>query len=337
MLLRKFLPLACIPLLGSVALADEPARDQLQPNAPQSLLLDITRAGDALVAVGERGHVLIGKDAIWQQVATPSASQLTKVFFLDDKLGWAVGHDATILHTDDGGLSWVKQFEAPSRERPFMDVLFTSASDGMAIGAYGLFFTTNDGGKNWQEAFHDELLGEEDAAYLNELKETDPEGYALEKASLLPHFNRIIRLDDGRLLMVGELGLVAVSSDGGARFSRVNFDYDGSMFNAIEAHGKVFVMGLRGHAFAAGLGLDDWQQLSLPVESSINGALVSSKGGLYLVGNAGVVLAVNDNAEAELVARRQGENLLAGAEDKQGRIWLVGAKGVFALDSAQTK
>ncbi|QYJ76916.1 YCF48-related protein [Shewanella sp. FJAT-52076] len=334
MLLRALLPLSLLSLAVMSAQAADSPGHQLQPNAVKSLLLDVVNAGEYLVAVGERGHVLLGNGS-WQQVETPTDAQLTKAFFLNNQLGWAVGHDATIIHTQDGGKSWSKQFSAPERERPFMDVLFVDEKRGFAVGAYGLFFTTYDGGKQWQEVFHQELLFEEDLAYLNELKDTDPEAYAIERASLLPHFNRLLRLDDGRLLMVGELGLVAVSDNNGDSFTRLPFDYEGSMFSAIQQGESVYVMGLRGHVFEAGLALDDWQQLELPVESSINGALADDKGTIYFVGNAGVILSKPDGEEVSLVARRQGENLVAAAKDSRGKVWLVGAKGVFALEDAQ--
>lgn len=53
---------------------------QIQPLAASSLVLDIAHAGQHLVAVGERGHVLVLNDK-WQQVPTPTSVQLTKVFF----------------------------------------------------------------------------------------------------------------------------------------------------------------------------------------------------------------------------------------------------------------
>ncbi|WP_372870158.1 WD40/YVTN/BNR-like repeat-containing protein [Shewanella sp.] len=333
MLLRTLLSLSCLLAAMTSALAGTSPSHQLQPNASKGLLLDVSRAGDIMVAVGERGHVLLGGES-WQQVETPTRAQLNKVFFINPMKGWAVGHDATIIHTKDGGNTWIKQFEAPELERPFMDILFINESTGFAIGAYGLFYKTMDGGASWSNVFHEALLFEEDRNYLNELKETDPEVYAIEKASLLPHFNRMILLDDGRLLMVGELGLVSVSSDGGESFERLPFDYEGSMFSAVQHGDAVYVMGLRGHIFEAGPALDEWQQLDLPVESSINGALASSNGSVYFVGNAGVVLEKTAAGDIKLVARRQGENLVAAAQDPKGEVWLVGAKGVLALSAA---
>lgn len=319
--------LLCLPVANAEPVS---AVSQIQPLAVSSLVLDITNAGDRLVAVGERGHVLVF-DGKWQQVKTPVSVLLTKVFFLTAQLGWAVGHDATIMHTRDGGMSWQVQMQSPELEKPFFDVLFTSESDGVAVGAYGLFYRTHDGGRSWAAEFHQELLFEEDASYLAELKDTDPEAYQSESASLLPHFNRIVTLKDGRWLLVGELGLVAVSSDTGKHFERTGFDYDGSMFNVVETSAGIYAMGLRGHVFRADSAMDSWENVTLPVESSINAAIETEVGELYLVGNAGVVLHLDKDGVASMVERRQGENLVTIARTPQGQYWLGGTKGVLAL------
>lgn len=308
----------------------DPIFSQVQPLAVSSLILDIANVGAGLVAVGERGHALV-YDGSWHQVATPVSSQLTKVFFLNEKRGWAVGHDATILQTQDGGQTWQLQMHSPEIEKPFLDVVFLDENNGIAIGAYGLFYRTNDGGAHWSDEFHEELLAEEDVAYLAELKGSDQSAYLSARASLLPHFNRILTLTDGRLLLVGELGLVAVSGDQGKTFTRTNFDYDGSMFNAVETKNAVYVMGLRGHIFKADVSLSQWNQIELPVQSSINGAMVVSDDALYLVGNAGIVIKLNEDDTSSIVTRRQGENLVSIAKDNQGNMWLSGSQGLFIL------
>ncbi|MGL5360006.1 MAG: WD40/YVTN/BNR-like repeat-containing protein, partial [Shewanella sp.] len=290
------LSIGCMFFSPAFAVTDPSAADkafsQIQPLAASVLVADVVAAGSRLVAVGERGHVLVF-DGKWQQVPTPTKAQLTKVFFVDELHGWAVGHDATILHSQDGGQSWQVQMQSAELEKPFLDVLFINAREGMAIGAYGMFYRTTDGGATWTEEFHEELLAAEDSSYLAELKGSDQQAYLTERASLLPHFNRLLALKDGRLLLVGELGLVAVSEDQGRRFERAVFDYEGSMFNAIETQDAVYVMGLRGHVFKADASLGSWQKIDLPVQSSINGALAISDKSLYLVGNAGMVLQLN--------------------------------------------
>lgn len=320
----------CLLFLPSFSAVSDNLSSQIQPLTVSSLVLDIAHVDQHLVAVGERGHVLVLNDH-WQQVPTPTSVQLTKVFFLDEKLGWAVGHDATIVHTQDGGQTWKLQMQSAELEKPFLDVLFLNQQQGMAIGAYGLFYRTHDGGETWNEEFHQELLAEEDVAYLAELKESDQAAYLVERASLLPHFNRLLALKDGRLLLVGELGLVAVSQDNGLSFVRTSLDYDGSMFNAIETQDAVYVMGLRGHVFKAARSLAQWTEIEMPVQSSINAAMTVSDNALYLVGNAGIVIQLNRDDSTSIVTRRQGENLVSIAKDNQGNVWLSGSQGLFIL------
>jgi len=45
----------------------------------------------------------------WRQVPVPTRTMLTGVTFVDDSLGFAVGHDSVILHTSDGGKIWERQ------------------------------------------------------------------------------------------------------------------------------------------------------------------------------------------------------------------------------------
>jgi len=81
--------------------------------AKQSLLLDIAKAGERLVAVGARGHVLYSDDngGKWHQAKVPVSVLLTSVVFPDVRNGWAVGHSGVVLHSADSGETWKKQFD----------------------------------------------------------------------------------------------------------------------------------------------------------------------------------------------------------------------------------
>ena len=124
----------------------------IAPLAEKALLMDIEQVGDAkLIAVGQFGHILLSSDGVnWQQIASPINSTLTSVFFIDQKHGWIVGHDASILATTDGGLSWQLQQYLPELEKPLFDIAFKDVNNGIAVGAYGHLYRTDDGGKNWQ-------------------------------------------------------------------------------------------------------------------------------------------------------------------------------------------
>ena len=119
------------------------------PLVDRSLLIDIEglKGGEQFVAVGERGHIIASKDRgkTWQQAEVPTVSTLTAVFFIDSQNGWAVGHDAVILQTADGGRTWSRQNFAPEKEQPLLDVWFGDSRFGIAVGAYGLYLETKDG------------------------------------------------------------------------------------------------------------------------------------------------------------------------------------------------
>ena len=182
----------------------------IAPLADQSLLLDIEKVSDdKLVTVGERGHILIKQGTgPWQQQVSPTSQMLTAVTFKGDQLGWAVGHDAVILHTQDGGNNWSIQLNQPDLEKPLMDIHFFDQQHGIAIGAYGLFYRTLDGGKSWQKELHGELLPEEDQDYLNELREEDESLYVEELSSILPHLNQLSEEVAGRIFLAGEMGFL---------------------------------------------------------------------------------------------------------------------------------
>ncbi|WP_281213434.1 WD40/YVTN/BNR-like repeat-containing protein [Shewanella insulae] len=321
--------LCFVTLAGAQAAPDETGSD-IQPLATHSLVLDIAKQGETMIAVGDRGH-LFSFTGSWQQVNSPSRALLTKATLLTPELGWAVGHDATILHTQDGGKSWAEQMSSPEIEKPFMDVLFFDTKHGIAIGAYGLFYRTQDSGRHWQQEFHTELLYEEDQAYLDELKAEDESLYLQERSTLLPHFNRVVRLADGQLLMVGELGLAALSQDEGQSWRRIDFPYEGSLFNIIVAKQGIYVLGLRGHLFKSAGDLEQWQTIELGTKSTLNGGLVLSDDSIRLVGNGGVVIDVAADDSVSLVTQRQGENLVAIGQDKTGTLWIAGTKGLVAL------
>ncbi|MBI3367916.1 MAG: hypothetical protein HY021_05555 [Burkholderiales bacterium] len=89
---------------GAAYAPDGPARRR--PLAAHSVCLDITLAGRRLVAVGERGHVLVCDDLGHQRrqaSEVPTRTTLTAVHATDARTLWAVGHGGLILRSTDAG------------------------------------------------------------------------------------------------------------------------------------------------------------------------------------------------------------------------------------------
>ncbi|SEL07515.1 Uncharacterized protein SAMN05216262_105141 [Colwellia chukchiensis] len=299
-----------IPILSAQTLDARHA-----PLASKSLLLDITLVSqDKLVVVGERGHILLSSDGVqWQQAQVPVQTTLTAVYFVDEMHGWAVGHDATILASKDGGLSWQIQQHLPHVQKPLLDVLFHDVDNGIAVGAYGLFYRTQDGGENWQIEYHNEFLYPEDQAYLAELKSQDEEAYLDEQGSILPHFNRVVA--DGRTLyLVGEIGLIAKSNDFGVSWQKFDEIYQGSFYDINRTQeGNLLVVGLRGHIFRSLRNGTPWQQSSSHVTALLSAIVLSDDQRIFILGNNGVVLeSQDDGASFTKHIQKDGKALIAG-------------------------
>lgn len=255
----------------------QPQPSELMPLAEgHSMLLDVTDTGKRLVAVGARGTIigsLNGTD--WVQVPTPTRAALTAVSFSDADNGWAVGHDAVILRSRDGGRSWVLQNFQPELEKPFLDVLFLTSQRGFAVGAYSLFYETRDGGDTWEEV--DSPIRE------NEW-----------------HFNAITRLNNGYLFIAGEAGTLAISKDAGDSWESLESPYSSSMFatTAVGENG-VLIAGLRGHTYVAS-DSDElvWRKLELDTENSFIGATGLPNGEAVLVGVNGIIFKTKGGLQA---------------------------------------
>ena len=88
-------------------------------------------------------------------------NDLFDVCFYDSLKGWAVGDSATIITTNDGGMTWTRQFD-PADSTEFTNVEFVNRWIGFVGGNrisripgeliyYPIILKTTDGGENWKE------------------------------------------------------------------------------------------------------------------------------------------------------------------------------------------
>lgn len=263
------------------------------------LLVDAERYGNRVVAVGDRGYILVSDDngESWRRAKAPAAPLLAAVTFVDAKHGWAVGHDAVILATTDGGETWTKQFSAESEQRPLLDVVFLDTMKGFAVGAYGAFYETTDGGKTWNAR---QLLPPPPAPARGKAPAASSGRGAIteEQTDEDRHLNAIVKLADGKLLVVGEAGRMARSDDAGKTWSRVDAPYKGSFFGALQAQdGSVLVFGLRGRIYRTDASLKGWKQIENASVATLMGGSLLPDGSLVIAGAAGTVLVSRDNGQ----------------------------------------
>lgn len=329
-------------LLAPLASEAANRRDELQsrPAVPSakavsSLLTDVSVAGNHIAVVGERGHILMSADdgRTWRQARVPVQVLLTSVVFASEKKGWAVGHEALILATEDGGESWQVQYanpykafseeeqsaftdaqfnELPRLGAPLLDVWFRNENEGFAVGAYGMFLHTADGGRNWDD-------------WSSRLDNADNW-----------HLNAIAAGDNDALYIAGEKGILFRSLDGGQTWSQLQSPYDGSYFGLLAEIGSpgLLVFGLQGKLFRSLDQGNSWQTLASGTESSLMGGLRLSDKVRVLVGNSGMILTSKDGgATFTGQITRDREAILGVAKTPAGRLLMVGQGGVKLADA----
>jgi len=310
----------------------------ITPLAERNPLVGITRAGDRLITVGQRGHILVSRDggATWRQATVPVSSDLNAVQFVDDKKGWAVGHDGVVLSTDDGGDTWktvldgravgpllveyyeklaleperreaylkeAKLFAEQGPDKPFMDVYFESATEGFVVGTFNLILKTEDGGRTWIPW----LDRTENPRVLN---------------------LHAIREIGGDVYIAGEQGTVLRLDRTSQRFIKLHTPYEGSFFGVIGKPGRVAVFGMRGHIYVSGDRGEHWTRLDTSLETGITGGVVADDGRVVFVSQTGHVLVADDQVQQLEALALDERTPAAGVAQWRDDLVLVGFQGI---------
>lgn len=346
MLVLAFMVLGQVNAYAS-GVQDPLARPAVEVRFPLgAALFDVTYAGERLVAVGERGIVLLSDDGgdNWRQAKVPESVTLTRVRFATPTAGWAVGHYGSILHTDDGGETWALQLngiqaaesalsaaqarleEIPDDtgaqrdltstewlvqdgpDKPFLDLHFFDDRHGIVIGAFNLIFDTADGGKTWRPIL--DRLDNPGGMHL----------YAI----------------DGRgdtIYIAGEQGVVFRSDDRGATFSNVSTPYEGSYFSVVAPSvDEVVLAGLRGNAFRSVDSGESWERVESLPPITFSATTRLADGEVLLVNQAGQLFASEDGT-FERVSVPQLPPLASILQLHDGSLLGVGLRGMTQVSS----
>lgn len=298
--------------------------------APSSLLLDIVAMGpESAVAVGERGHLLTLEGTQWQQHALPTRSTLTKATYSGGSI-WAVGHDASIIRGNKEQ-EWSLVYQDKANQKPLFDLHFFDELHGIAVGAYGLFLRTTDGGAHWLPELHASLLLPDDIDYLNEIRQESEDDYRYELEGILPHLNQLIATKHGRLVMVGEMGLIAVSDDLGKSWQRLDEIYHGSFFTVLESsQGRLFAGGLRGNLYYSDDGAH-WHQSRTHSQANINGLVELGNGKIVALCNNATWLVSDDAGVTFDVRQLDDASVALAAVERNHQLLVVGDNGIQPL------
>lgn len=354
LLLALALPCSATWCLAESAAVGAPlSRPAMQIAATQKVvLIDLARAGDRLVAVGERGLVLLSDDngETWRQAAVPVSVTLSAVQFVDANNGWALGNAGVVLATRDGGESWTLQLDglraaqielaaakadqinaadqdsalvrvqsaerllADGADKPFLALEFVDAQRGLIVGAFGLALQTTDGGATWQSR-------------MGQI--ANPMGM---------HLYAISR-QDSHWFLAGEQGYLARSDDDGASFAQLESPYEGSFFTLQNrADGALLVAGLKGSAFISQDDGASFQSLAVHMPISFSDSTRLADGEVLLANQGGALFRSNTQTGATLVplGKPLGKPVSSLIQAADGSLIVAGFTGLLRIPQPTT-
>jgi photosystem II stability/assembly factor-like uncharacterized protein len=284
--------------------------------AQRALVNGLARSGDRLVAVGQRGHVLLSDDQgkSWRQAEVPVSSDLVAVAFPGADQGWAVGHDGVVLRSTDAGGTWTRvldgrqagalmvehykreaanagdatraaaalkeaeRFAAQGAENPFLDIAFENANTGYLVGAFGLILRTTNGGASWQPLLH--ATDNPKALHL----------YA-------------VRSIGGETYIAGEQGLLLKLDRATGQFRAIELPYKGTLFGVMGSDRALIVHGLRGTVLRCTDAGRSWQTVPTGLQVGLTASSIDAQGRIVIVSQAGHVLLSRDDGASFALAK----------------------------------
>tara|TARA_R110002073_G_scaffold2938_3_gene19205 strand:+ start:57462 stop:58631 length:1170 start_codon:yes stop_codon:yes gene_type:complete len=311
--------------------------------------LDVAHAGQRIVAVGDRGSILYSDDdgINWVPAKSSTSVLLTSVCFADSYNGWAVGHDATVLGTKDGGETWAVQYsdvlggaddsaeEDFSEEdyddygayddygddagvampvdtsgAPFLDVMCDSKERAIAVGGYGYVVETQDGGESWVKRNEDI---------------PNPDGWHIYAIERVP--------GTSTLIAAGEKGTLLRSRDNGVSWQKLDSPYGGTFFGITSTFHVTLIHGMQGKVFASRDGGSTWNLVKTGVTRAVNAGVVLKDGTIILAGASGSILVSHDKGSSValqyLPNRESISGLLPIGTD---RLVMVGDRGITLVN-----
>lgn len=239
---------------------------------------------------------------------------LCEAAFITRNVGWVVGTKGTIIHTTDGGKTWIKQ--ESGTEKNIFSVSFADAKNGWVAGEYGTLLHTSDGGEHWE----------------SQTKEIDK------------MLNGVCFVDARNGWVVGEFGTILHTTDGGEHWKgqrckdietvsdMMSFDwkpmpalYEVCFINK----SKGWIVGMDGIILKTENGGKQWRKLETGFDTPLYGIAIKGEKG-WIVGKEGYYLLSEDGGETweikdDVIKTRFWLRDVAFSDENNG--WIVGATG----------
>jgi len=241
--------------------------------------------------------------------------------FPTEQQGWACGRWGTVLHTEDGGQSWVRQDSGI--DYTLTSIAFPDPQNGWAVGDGGTIIHTADGGQSWEKQkcpvdyylmgvfFVNDQKGWAVTEWTTILHTSDggknwqvqftAEDYILKSVSFCDPLNG---------WAVGEYGYTYHTSDGGRAWehqagsfalSEEVFELVGenTLFNVSAVDPMTaWAVGIDGHVTKTIDGGVTWQKVAASVPKTQLFGVASDGKGTVIIGGTGMLVVSSDGGQS---------------------------------------
>jgi len=332
-------------------------------NVSASMFVGIQKVGARLIAVGERGLIAYSDDAgkKWLQADVPVSSTLTSLYFTDEKNGWVVGHGGVILHSNNSGTTWEKQFDGNQANELILAEInqklhglkqeYEAADE---LEQEDLLFEIEDTEYALSDAEFDADMGAANPL-LDVWFENETHGYVVGAYGFFfatsdggknwkfiagrmdnidrYHLNAIQKIKGGALLIAGEAGTLFSSSDMGETWEALYGPYQGSYFGIqnTKNQNEVLVYGLRGNVYKSVDDGQSWKKIETSISTSLAGSALSDDGTITLVGFSGTILTSSDDGQSFQLNERVSLEAYTAVEVLNGNQLIIASENGITL------
>ena len=286
---------------GADAATPTPTPVAVTSGIPHEALFAVDFDGAHGYAVGAGGEILASTDggATWTRETTPTRLSMLGVAVHGDR-AIAVGQMGMVLVRSADG-TWT-EVQSGTQERLF-GVDLNRNGTAVAVGAFGALLRSTDGGQSWTEVAPQWVgIFKDTAGRLGDFFQ--PSMYAVQLT------------DDDRAWVVGELGLVLRSEDGGQTWAVGHAGESGvdgvdpTLFGlSVRADGIGFAVGQEGYILKTEDDGVNWTAIERPTHANLLGVSASADGGVLATGMRDMLISTDNGATW---ARVEGADVATG-------------------------